>query len=366
MSSEYAFDRPTENEREYQAGGTSYTLRGLRPTEIGVWAEFCASVFAYKDNPPHSSYFSRHFISDRERRSSSWIRVAVNGERIVASCRVFFRRISVGDQKTLTGAGIGEVCTDTDHRRRGLSKQLLLDAFSIIENENTFDFSFLHAAETFFDFYRSAGYSINAISYWHTAVIDRNLLATRAEDSSLIRTAMFPRDVDQLMKLHQLYSEQRVKGSIVRSHDYWTDYVSEELKGNLHVLYEKQSSGEERIIGWLSLRLRNDDGKTTKLQLGEFGCADPERNCYSILVELLNYAVVCISMKEKISLRFRLHLPKLVLEDARRSCAGESLFAEVAESNDHGWMYKPLVNPDTLSQIVTQNGQHLIWPTDSF
>jgi hypothetical protein len=70
--------------------------------------------------------------------------------------------------------------------------------------------------------------------------------------------------------MHRRYSEQRVRGTIVRSRDYWVDYVSEELKGSLYVLCDKQSARENRIIGWLSLRRRDDDGTTTKLQLQEF------------------------------------------------------------------------------------------------
>ena len=356
-----------KTERTFHVDGTSYIIRGLKPTEIDDWAEFCASVFAYKNNSPPRSYFSRHFIADPDRQGSSWIRVALvdDGKQIVASCRVLFRRVSVGDEVT-TGAGIGEVCTDVAHRRRGLSTQLLMDAFSIM-NSGSFDFSFLHASETFFKFYRSVGYSVSAVSRWCTAHIDRHFLATRSDHSSRIRPACFPQDADQLMKLHQQYTEQRVRGSIVRSRDYWVDYVSEELKGNLHVLYKEQNSGEQDIIGWLSLRLRDgNDDPATKMQLREFGCANPERNCYSILVQLLNYAVADLSKNEEISPCFRLHFPEMVYEDVRRSCAVESLFTDVSQANDQGWMYKPLANPDVLSQIVVPDSHHFIWPTDSF
>jgi hypothetical protein len=358
-----------EEEHKYEIEGTSYTIRGLKHSELKAWADFCASVFAYKRNPPPSSYFLRHFLADPDRQSSSWIRVALlGGKQIVASCRVFFRRVSAVNT-VLTGAGIGEVCTDIAHRRRGLSTQLLQDAFSIMERDSiSFDFSFLHASATFFNVYRSAGYTVNAKSRWYTPLVDSNILTAQATQTAhcfSIRMAQFPHDADQLMYIHRVYSEQRVRGTIVRSRDYWVDYVSGELKGSLYLLCDKQRE-EDKIIGWLSLRRRDDDGAITKLQLKEFGCADPIKNCYSVLVQLVRYAVVELSKEAEITSQFRLQLPKLVCEDAEQSCIGESFLSDIREEDDHGWMYKPLANPDLVDQVVDPDSHHLIWPTDSF
>ena len=105
----------------------TYTLRGLTEAEVKPWAAFCASIFAYKANPPPPEYFERHYFNDPVHKAS-FIRVAFTKEeepKIVASCRVFERCIADGQGGTILAGGIGEVCTNNDHRRRGLSKELL-------------------------------------------------------------------------------------------------------------------------------------------------------------------------------------------------------------------------------------------------
>jgi hypothetical protein len=111
----------------------SYVLRGLKEREILQWASFCASIFAYKESPPPPDYFSRHYYNDPDRQSS-FIRVAVSQKdnEIVASCRIFARKISTKNGSFLKAGGIGEVCTSPHHRKRGLSKELLQDCIRIM------------------------------------------------------------------------------------------------------------------------------------------------------------------------------------------------------------------------------------------
>lgn len=112
---------PKNSRQLVLANGEKYCLRGIvNDTEIERWAEFCASVFAYKANPPPASYFTRHYFNDPFARAPSLIRIAVHEDAIVASCRVFARRISLTGGQTVIAGGIGEVCTSADHRRRGM------------------------------------------------------------------------------------------------------------------------------------------------------------------------------------------------------------------------------------------------------
>jgi len=86
-------------------------IRGLSEDEISTWANFCASCFSYKPDPPLPSYFERHYYND-PRRDSTLIRVAVNADgEIVSSVRVFRRTVSLGastdDEATVSTAEAG-------------------------------------------------------------------------------------------------------------------------------------------------------------------------------------------------------------------------------------------------------------------
>jgi Acetyltransferase (GNAT) domain len=131
--------------------GITYTMRGLKDEEIDQWANFCASVFAYKANPPSASYFARHYSNDPH-RVADWVRVIFHGKEIVASCRIFARQISIGNGKSVEAGGIGEVCTGQAHRKRGLSKRLLQDCIRIM-TLRSMQVSMLHASPIFFPVY---------------------------------------------------------------------------------------------------------------------------------------------------------------------------------------------------------------------
>ena len=93
-----------------------------------------------------------------------------NKNQIVASCRIVLRTISTGRRRpsqekddevinlTLNCGGIGEVCTDITHRRRGLSTILLTNAIQIMKERTDIHISSLHASFQFFPFYKSLGY----------------------------------------------------------------------------------------------------------------------------------------------------------------------------------------------------------------
>lgn len=98
---------------------TQMEFRPIRPDELNAWAEFCARTFGDQE----SRYFLNHFLDDPF-RDYSGVFVAVAGTRICASARVFTRRVYLGGTEVSMG-GIGEVCTDPDFRRMGLSGKLL-------------------------------------------------------------------------------------------------------------------------------------------------------------------------------------------------------------------------------------------------
>jgi predicted GNAT family N-acyltransferase len=337
----------------------NYILRGLTtPEEVDRWADFCASVFSYKASPPPAEYFLRHYkndpytirmmttltttdvtatlknttaatsntmidnseisssvsASDQQQPShhqhqhsmhppSLYIRVAMLEDEIVASCRIFFRTISLGGEGTttttptlrggksatttttlqlLSAAGIGEVCTSSTHRNRGLAKALMENALAIIlkiekgdspnmsscspsslsgsllsstiqqqrpsQQQSQFQVSFLHCAPEFVHFYKRLGYNTKSQTDWSTLQwtfqthrdhgSNRNHEHREQQQQLLgsIRLASFPQDAVRLQHLHQQYSEQRFVGCIVRSLSYWNHYLSKELEGSMYVL----------------------------------------------------------------------------------------------------------------------------------
>ncbi|GKY97899.1 hypothetical protein MPSEU_000747900 [Mayamaea pseudoterrestris] len=343
-------DLPAEN----------YVLRGLDESEMPQWSAFCASVFAYKDSPPPAAYFERHYCNDPDRRAS-FVRVACRqlSNEIVASCRIFVRHISTAqcsvyskNLKKLKAGGIGEVCTSANHRKRNLSKELLKDCFDIMKEEN-FHVSFLHSGPAFFPVYQSAGYECVRTKWTHLPI--RSQSSTGCYDALFrIRTARFPQDTEQLMQIYQDNSEHNFEGCIIRSKEYWEQYVAQELGESLLVVEEGNT-----ILGWISLRERGN-----VIQLREFGLADKSTTqaastgCHVGM--LLHKALEGFAGKSQV-----LAMPTLVYERILHEW-GPSVFnlldsTNVTTEDDMGWMYK------SFHGHSPPNGDsHLIWPSDSF
>lgn len=331
----------------------NYTLRGLKQDEIGPWAAFCASVFAYKANPPAPAYFERHFYNDPS-RDATLVRVLFSENEIVSSCRIFQRRISTGRMgATLTAGGIGEVCTANNHRRRGLSKILLQDAIRIMTLKGM-QMSLLHAAPAFFPVYESRGFEC-IVTQWSVVSIDRTRFINKESQSSWkVRQAEFPLDTARLHRLHASFSEERFAGCIVRSKDCWNQYISKELEGSLWVV---ERAGE--VIAWLSLRRRGD-----RYQLREFGCDASEIAIPDVLPVLLRQA-----LRDEAETTISLHLPTLILNEMPReveSNANIILWETLTSDDDNGWMYKSLQDDQVSMSEIVGNQVHLIWPADSF
>ncbi|CAB9509268.1 expressed unknown protein [Seminavis robusta] len=353
-----------------------YVMRGLQDEEVDRWAAFCASVFSYKANPPPPSYFARHYHNDPQ-RSAALIRVMICDENIVASCRVFQRTISLGsDSSTALAGGIGEVCTDPAHRRRGLSKLLLQDAIQIM-TEYKMELSLLHAAPDFFPVYESSGYSCTT-SPWSLVTVDPvKLVSTTATTTTTqsttstsshttIRLAQFPSDTPQLIKLHRAFSESRLAGTIIRSEQYWNEYLSQELGNSLWVM---TTNNNQQVVAWLSIRPRGDN----RYQVREFGWdrdSDNKQSASDCFGALLGQAMQQQQQpdgcppKEPIAL----HLPTFVLNDL-----GEMDFVDVSsikEENDLGWMYRPICPLSEAAKEgmpeICKKIPHLVWPSDSF
>ncbi len=397
-----------------EANTAEYVLRGLREDEIRLWSEFCASVFSYKKDPPPSEYFYRHYANDPTTKvpgSSRLIRVALFEGTIVASCRVFLKDISTGttqrnERTILRSGGIGEVCTDVNHRRRGISKKLLENAIAIMEERSDVQISSLHAAPTFFPLYQLLGYSAPPISNqtggnrwsnvdfrWKPSGRDMT------NDSEFqIRPAEFPRDTEILQKVHAHYSEKNLAGCILRSQEYWNNYLSKELEGSLFVLVSNENS--ENILSWLSLKAYNGGDLFCMKEFGidiSFLKKNESLTIDRAVAKLVSHAIEEHSLHSSSdgTIISSVKLPGFV-SDEIRSCQdsnkntnhGLPSFDWESERTeiDRGWMYRGVGNSGTTvtdeflgfiqgtvttpkEQITNQQlrrREHFVWPSDSF
>lgn len=292
-----------------------YTLHSLQDDQdILKWSEFCASCFRDKKPvPPPSLYFLRHFFNDPWRdanlvfvmqyrathstSSDNLLRLQLdhpqnnNDNVIVASTRVFLREISLGHSgKTCWVGGIGEVCTDPSHRRRGLAKRLLHRAIEVMReykhDERKLEYSLLHASPSLMKVYETSANYRGVATHWNILTlqnnnsrhkqshIDDNIVPQRSDPSLSnnkhlsIRLASFPKDTAQLQRIHKEYSQDRFVGCIIRTRDYWNEYLSKEIGDSMFVLCSDDEQQHDKILSWMSIKVRSD----TRIQLRDFGC----------------------------------------------------------------------------------------------
>mmetsp|Transcript_26566 Transcript_26566/g.76723 ORF Transcript_26566/g.76723 Transcript_26566/m.76723 type:complete len:372 (-) Transcript_26566:1240-2355(-) len=347
---------------------TTSSALGSRPYdeayEIKRWAEFCAACFSYKPNPPPAEYFARHYYNDPQRDASlvkviEWKNPTTNEWEIAASTKVFQRIISTGRNsagQSIVAGGIGEVCTSDQHRRRSLSKMLLLDAIGSMEAMGM-EASLLHASPALQAVYERGGNYKAVRSRWTVVKVTVGELNKVGSDLSgyRIRLASFPEDTASLSAIHRRFSESKFAGCICRSDNYWSNYVSKEIGDSLYVLTK-----DNAIIGCLSVRVRGD-----RIQLREFSVDPQHCGVQDAICLLLKEAVTCDEES------FRLHLPASILgDDVRTSTSGP--FEFVTEDDDVGWMYRPIQSEKRqghdMVKYLAENSEvdHLVWPTDSF
>lgn len=393
----------------------SYQLRCLTDDDITEWSHFCANCFSYKPNPPPASYFQRHFYNDPQ-RDSSLIKViifnddddcnnnshddVVESNKIVSSVRIFQRRISIGNNnnsgKFIKAGGIGEVCTSEQHRKRGLAKRLLVDAMNTMSNERKMQCSLLHASSALTSVYEKSGGYKCVTTKWSVLKVNMESLNLQSSsnhhfDSMLhVRLASFPNDTERLCSIHKKYSEDRFAGCIIRSIEYWNNYLRFEIGESLFVLTDDNSSsnnetnGTKSVLGWISIRPRNG-----KIQLRDFGLdLDLLQSLGYTTSQIFSRLLAVALSKEKHNIihtndsaKLDLLIPTVIVEEmsqqkdfCKEKCTWVDWSVPFRDENDIGWMYKMFNDTDdqqhhdnNIIHLVNNNNvPHLIWPSDSF
>lgn len=396
----------------------TYYLRNLLDVSddaLREWSEFCALVFSYKPHPPHPSYFARHYRND-PRRDPSLVQVLVHrpdvrdpaGEEprgeIVASVRVFRRSLSAGGRTQagkIEAGGVGEVCTHPRHQRRGLSKLLLKEALAVMpayrpegdgaEAGATMACSLLHAAPAFRPVYSKVGGYRSVRSEWSVVPVRlRHLSDARrgggdGEGAWRVRHAEFPEDAVPLQRLYENYSERRLV-TVVRSVEYWRDYISAEVEDKKMWVLTKQQrcdqgvDARDSIVGWICIRRRGD----TKYQICDFGTSQNDNgnavSSFWVMEHLLGVALQNAGEQTGSNSEVSLLLPTFVLLEMTQEMTAKNddqekatIFLDVAnkmEEHDDGWMYVHFDESQPsildLTERATHPVPHLIWPIDSF
>ena len=158
-------------------------------------------------------------------------------------------------------------------------------------------------------------------------------------------------------------------GTIIRSQQYWNDYLSKELENSLYVLTKGDDNAT--ILAWLAIRPRG--GAT--FQLSEFGC--DRAALVGSIGSTFQTLLVHVAHAKSTPTNFSLQLPTFLLEEVKKDSQlnnnnnNDSVLQWETEEtiDDEGWMYRQICPQEETKKgipALTQNYPHLIWPADSF
>ncbi|MEZ0536451.1 GNAT family N-acetyltransferase [Caldicellulosiruptoraceae bacterium PP1] len=227
--------------------------RTLNPNEFNQWLDHCVYVFNEgKYSESFRYYFKNHFINDPYADFDS-IFVAMDGEEIAATVRLFYRDIYLNGKKIKTG-GIGEVSTKPQYRGMGLATNLLNMAINKME-EKSINVSLLFAS-------RHTFYNMFDYQLIETPI---NIVEVNKDQKIFdiqIRDTEFSWDLKDIMNIYETYSS-KFNSTVVRTEDYWQNWVRQEYRNSLVAL------DNNKIIGYIFYDVGNE-----RVNIKEFGFID--------------------------------------------------------------------------------------------
>lgn len=235
-----------------------YIVETLDPKDFEEWVAHCGSIFSVGPD-----YFRRHFMSDPHKDYHSvFIIKDKEINKIISTVRIFHRQVYIGGKIYKMG-GIGEVSTNTDYRKLGLSYKLMAAATEYMK-KNDFDLSMLGTG--YYSHYEKHGFK--QVNYYEKIV---------SADLDIESADIRPLTSENFHDMAELYSEYSAKlnCSVVRTKEYWQEWCTKEIK-NPHGLFidnklvgyicfdgnrTAEIIGDETVYDVLLSAVKPDDGK---------------------------------------------------------------------------------------------------------
>jgi len=298
-----------------------YPVEILSPNDFDEWVEHCGSVFENTG----TEYFRRHFVADPHKDYNSVFVIKNEDGKIISTVRVFHRQVYLGGNIYKMG-GIGEVSTNTNYRRLGLSYKLLAAASDYMK-KNDFDLSMLGTG--YFSHYAKHGFiQINRYSK----------IVVGYDDPGVPPSDIRPLNSENFHDMAMLYNKYCVNLNccIVRTKEYWQSWCKGEI-ANPYGLFR-----DNKLVGYICF-----DGNWVSEIIAD-------ENDYDILLSIIK------------SDDGKLNVPKFI--KTNREVMGEE-----TANGTMICVYKPIeINGvmlrDTASAVeyLNNNGGYIFWRQDGF
>jgi predicted N-acetyltransferase YhbS len=196
----------------------NYIVETLDPKDFDEWVEHCDSIFDIG-----AEYFRRHFMNDPHRDYNS-VFIIKDDNKIISTVRVFHRQVYIGGKIYKMG-GVGEVSTNENYRKLGLSYKLMAAATEYMK-KNDFYLSML--GTDYYSHYEKHGFK-KANSYPKQTNI--GLIKINAEIRPLTSGHF-----DDMAVLYEKYCAD-LNCCMVRTKEYWQEWCAGEMNNEYYRAY---------------------------------------------------------------------------------------------------------------------------------
>lgn len=325
----------------------SYTFTTLTESDWPRWLDMLTVVF------PHTSrhYFETHWLAD-PRRDPDAVFLAKQGSDVIASVRLHWREITTpdhaGTESTPIG-GVGEVATLPEHRGRGLATALLQRAMSELTKRGIAT-ALLHTSSAA-PLYQKLGFVSQPLVWLEGSINPADTVSSTEPLSAHVAP------LDQIVgldhrRLHALYAQYttgRFHGCVVRSNEYWEQWVHPGCGGTMVAL-----QGNTNPVAYMSWRQ-----KKAHFHICDYATAtdQPVTQAAIIFDALLHACVDDIHKRHAVSETTLIRCPQLLVPEG----AARARALLTSSSVDAGWMQLHQSHEATGSQAP-----FLIMDVDSF
>ena len=236
-----------------------YNVETLSPKDFDEWCEHCGAVF-HNIGP---EYFRRHFVNDPHKDINSVFIIKSGEGRIISTVRVFHRQVYIGGKIYKMG-GIGEVSTNPNYRRLGLSYKLL-DAATDYMIKNDFDLSMLHTG--YYSHYAKHGFT--QVYQYVKTVVGRDAPGMPLKQSDI--RLLSPENFHDMAMLYKKYCAN-INCCMVRTKEYWQSWCAGEIKNPRGLFRDNKLAGYICFDGnWVSEIVADENDHDILLSVIESG-----------------------------------------------------------------------------------------------